>query len=148
MFAEGLTEEKYITEVSLYPKTHQEVQNRSSSLRNTDVKLIPGDSTKLVPRIPKNMKFDVIHIDGGHSFATVLKDWHNVVDLMDSHTAVFFDDYCNPIGVSKGGFGVKDVVDRINSKQFKVKSSKNRDYFWKPYGLLSLRMAMVQLRKK
>jgi hypothetical protein len=148
LFAEGLTQEKYISEVSLYPKTLLEVQSRLARLSNTQVELIQGDSISVVPLIPKNLKFDVIHIDGGHSFATVQKDWNNISNLMDTRTAVFFDDYSNPRGVTKGGFGVKDVVDRINAEVFKVKLSKNPDYFWKTYGLLSLKIAMVTIRSK
>ena len=148
LFAEGLTQEKYVSEISLYPNTLIEVQNRLSKISNVEIKLIQGDSTKLVPLIPENIRFDVIHIDGGHSFATVQEDWKNVMKRMDSQTAVFFDDYTNRRGVTKGGFGVKEVVDSIDPNNFKVKLSRNRDYFWKTYGLLSLKMAMVKTRSE
>jgi|LakMenEpi03Aug12_release.lakeMendotaPanAssembly.Ray.scaffolds.fasta_scaffold211744_2 hypothetical protein len=148
LFKEGLTQDKYAAEVSLYPKTLMEVQSRLSNLDNTKVELIQGDSTKVLPLIPKHLKFDLIHIDGGHSFETVKSDWKNVMEIIGPRTVVFFDDYTNRRGITKGGFGVKEVVDSIDPSKFQVKLSKNRDYFWKTYGLLSLKIAMVTVRNK
>lgn len=148
LFAEGLTQDKYLEEVSLYPKTRMEVQRKLSKFGNAQVELIQGDSTIVVPLISNNLKFDVIHIDGGHSFATVQKDWLNIAKVMDSRTAVFFDDYSNARGVTKGGFGIKAVVDGIDPTKYKVELNKNPDYFWKPYGLLSLKMARVTIRSE
>jgi hypothetical protein len=148
LFKEGLTQDRHATEVSLYPNTLPEVQSRLSKLKNTKVELIQGDSTIELPLIAKHLKFDLIHIDGGHSFETVLSDWKNVVELIDSSTVIFFDDYTNHRGITKGGFGVNKVVDRIDSSKFQVKVSKNRDYFWKTYGLLCLKVAMVTSKSK
>jgi len=146
LFKEGLTQDKHAAEVSLYPRTLTEVQSRLCKFDNTKVELIQGDSTKVLPLIPKHLKFDVIHIDGGHSFETVQNDWKNVMEVIGPRTVVFFDDYTNRRGVTKGGFGVKKVVDCIDSSKFQVKLSKNRDYFWKTYGLLCLKIAMVTVR--
>jgi hypothetical protein len=148
LFAEGMTQEKYLEEVSLQPRTRLDVQKHLSKFGNAQVDLIQGDSTIVVPLISKNLKFDVIHIDGGHSFTTVQKDWLNISNLMDSHTAVFFDDYTNDRGVTKGGFGIKAVVDGINTAKYEIVLSKNPDFFWKRFGLLSLRMAKVSIRNK
>ena len=148
LFKEGLTQDKHATEVSLYPNTLSEVQRRLSKLKNTEVKLIQGDSTTVLPLIAKHLKFDLIHIDGGHSFETVQSDWKNTMELIDSSTVVFFDDYTNHRGITKGGFGVNKVVDRIDSSKFQVKVSKNRDYFWKTYGLLCLKVVMVTNKRQ
>jgi predicted O-methyltransferase YrrM len=148
LFKEGLTEAKHAAEVSLYPNTLAEVESRLSKVKNTEVKLIQGDSTLVLPQIAKHLKFDLIHIDGGHSFETVQRDWENVMELIDSSTVIFFDDYTNHRGITKGGFGVNKVVDRIDSSKFQVKVSKNRDYFWKAYGLLCLKVAMVTNKSK
>lgn len=148
LFKEGLTQYKHAAEVSLYPKTLMEVQTRLSKFDNAKVELIQGDSTKVLPLITKHLKFDVIHIDGGHSFETVQNDWKNVMEIIGPRTVVFFDDYTNRRGTTKGGFGVKEVVDRIDTSKFQVKLSKNRDYFWKTYGLLCLKIAMVTVKNK
>ena len=148
LFSDGLTEEKYFSEVSLYPQSLSNMQNKFSKFENVDFDLIQGDSVDVLPKIPKHKTFDIIHIDGGHSFKTVQQDWLNVSKLMNHGTAVFFDDYANARGVIKGGFGVNQVVDHIDTKIYDVKVSFNRDFFWKSYGLLILRMVKVTLKAK
>ena len=148
LFAEGFTKEKYVSEISLYPQSLLNIQKKLSTFKNVTVELIQGDSINVLPRIPNSKTFDIIHIDGGHSYNTVLQDWLNVSKLMNHSTAVFFDDYANSRGTTKGGFGVNEVVDRIDSKMYEVKLSLNRDFFWKNYGLLILRMVKVTLKVK
>ena len=148
LFAEGFTKEKYVSEISLYPQSLLNIQKKLSTFKNVTVELIQGDSINVLPRIPNSKTFDIIHIDGGHSYNTVLQDWLNVSKLMNHSTAVFFDDYANLRGTTKGGFGVNEVVDRIDSKMYEVKLSLNRDFFWKNYGLLILRMVKVTLKVK
>lgn len=148
LFAEGFTKEKYVSEISLYPQSLLNIQKKLSTFKNVTVELIQGDSINVLPRIPNSKTFDIIHIDGGHSYNTVLQDWLNVSKLMNHSTAVFFDDYANSRGTTKGGFGVNEVVDRIDSEMYEVKLSLNRDFFWKNYGLLILRMVKVTLKVK
>jgi predicted O-methyltransferase YrrM len=148
LFAEGFTEAKYISEISLYPQSFSNIQRKLSKFKNVTVELIQGDSVNVLAEIPNNKTFDIIHIDGGHSYDTVLQDWLNVSKLMNHSSAVFFDDYTNSRGVTKGQFGVNEVVDHIDTKIYDVKSSLNRDFFWKNYGLLILRMVKVTLKAK
>ena len=148
LFAEGFNEEKYVSEISLYPQSLSNIQKKLSKFKNVTVELIQGDSINVLPRIPNSKTFDIIHIDGGHSYNTVLQDWLNVSKSMNHSTAVFFDDYANLRGTTKGGFGVNEVVDHIDSKMYDVKLSLNRDFFWKNYGLLILRMVKVTLKAK
>jgi hypothetical protein len=148
LFAEGFTDEIYRYEVSLYPQLLSAVQHKLSKYTNVIVELVPGDSVNILPKISVNKDFDVIHIDGGHSYNTVLQDWLNVSKIMNSNTTVFFDDYSNTRGVTKGGFGINKVVDNIDRELFDVKLSLNRDFFWKDYGLLSLRMVAVTLKSQ
>lgn len=148
LFSDGLTEEKYFSEVSLYPQSLSNMQNKFSKFENVDFDLIQGDSVNVLPKIPQHKTFDIIHIDGGHSYSTVQQDWFNVSRLMTHSTAVFFDDYANARGVIKGAFGVNQVVDHIDTKIYDVKFSFNRDFFWKSYGLLVLRMVKVTLKAK
>jgi hypothetical protein len=82
-------------------------------------------------------------IDGGHSFATALSDWKNSTQLLKPGGVIFFDDYTNKLGVELGHFGINDVVKCIDRKRFKVSIGFNLDFFWKPYGLLILRMVKV-----
>jgi hypothetical protein len=146
LFAEGLTNEKYLSEISLRPDSRLSVQQRLSRFENVTVELIQGDSVSVLPKILDREKFDLIHIDGGHSYNTVLQDWLNVTNLIDEKSVVFFDDYVNSRGVTKGSFGVNRVVDSIDSKIFDKKLSVNRDFFWKDYGLLVLRVAKLSLK--
>lgn len=146
LFAEAFTDKIYHDEVSLYPQSISDVQYKLSKYTNVIVELVQGDSADILPKISSNKNFDVIHIDGGHSYNTVLQDWLNVSKIMKSDTTVFFDDYSNKRGVTKGGFGINEVIDNIDRELFDVKISLNRDFFWKEYGLLSLRMVAVTLK--
>ena len=148
LFAEGLTEEKYVSEISLYPQSLLNIQKKFSKFNNVTIELIQGDSVNVLPEIPNEKIFDIIHIDGGHSYNTVLQDWLNASKLMNHSSAIFFDDYTNSRGVTRGGFGVNKVVDHIDTKIYDVKLSLNRDFFWKNYGLLILRMVKVTLKSK
>lgn len=55
------------------------------------VNLIKGNSKKVVPRMPNN-KFDLIHIDGGHTVLCLKKDIENCKRLSDENTKVLIDD--------------------------------------------------------
>jgi SAM-dependent methyltransferase len=81
LFAEGLTEEKYVSEISLYPQSLSNIQGKFSKFNNVTIDLIQGDSVNVLPKIPNDKIFDVIHIDGGHSYTTVLQDWLQVITL-------------------------------------------------------------------
>lgn len=146
LFAEGLTKELHLSEVSLFPNSLLDVKNRLSKINNAHIELIQGYSSDILPLLV-GKSFDVIHIDGGHSYGTVKQDWLNSLKLLDKNTAVFFDDFTNRRGIIYGGFGVNNVVNEIDKKTFKIRFSKNRDFFWKPYGLLILRVVLVTLRK-
>jgi len=65
-----------------------------------------GDTWKTLPNAINGLpKMDVIHIDGGHDYPTVKRDWKNCKWLMYSETVVFFHDY--------NVEGVKNVVDEM-----------------------------------
>jgi predicted O-methyltransferase YrrM len=65
-------------------------------------KLILGDSTKTIPAYARthNNKYDLIFIDGGHSFNVALSDIINLEKLSHEKTIVIIDDI-NLSGVSK-----------------------------------------------
>jgi hypothetical protein len=143
---ENFTPNIYSNEISLIPSTKLEVLNKLEKIDNVSITLVQGNSTIEIPKLKNLPEIDLIHIDGGHSLLTVKLDWQNVAKLMSRNTVVFFDDYTNKRGVNKGKFGVNEVVDSIDKKMFNVIISKNRDFFWKSYGLLTLRMVCVKLK--
>ena len=60
-----------------YPKRHQ---------------LIKGNSLYSVPRFDKNIKFDLIFVDGGHSFVVALCDIINMRSYANKDTILIIDD--------------------------------------------------------
>jgi predicted O-methyltransferase YrrM len=57
---------------------------------------IPGDSTVTVPNFTKNMpntKYDLIYIDGNHSYENAIQDIMNCRELANENTVLWIDDY-------------------------------------------------------
>lgn len=148
LFAEGFNSEIYHSEVSLQPLERNVILDRLSRFENVKVELLAGNSREILPNIDGNSKFDLIIVDGGHSYETVKQDWENVQKLVSDHGTVFFDDYANSLGVQLGGFGVNCVVDEIDLNKFEVSISNKTDYFVKSYGLLKLKLAKVKKIQK
>lgn len=146
LFSEMFDSSKYRSEVSLYPLSKMEVLSKLEKIDNVSVHLIQGDSNSILPKLTNLPKMDLIHIDGGHSFKTVNQDWLNVEQLMSNKTVTFFDDYTNKKGEVLGKFGINKVIYSINRSKYDICISKRKDFFWKEYGLLSLRMVRVRLK--
>jgi predicted O-methyltransferase YrrM len=66
-----------------------------------------GDSREILPKL--NGPFDLIFIDGNHSYEFVKKDWENTKNLIHKKSVVFFHDYGNTDGVTK-------CFDKISDK--------------------------------
>ena len=143
---EDLTSEVYKKEISLRAPKKDSVYEDLSKIKNTKISLFKGYSSDLLPLLEGKAKFDLILIDGGHSYKTVKSDFNFAKKLINTNGAIFFDDYVNKQGVINDGFGVNKVVDDINRAKYSVKISKNRDFFPKSYGLLLTRMVKVQLK--
>jgi predicted O-methyltransferase YrrM len=61
--------------------------------------LVPGNSLSSVPdfiEIYPEIKFDLIFIDGGHSYTNALNDIQNCRGFAHKNTIVVIDDYCYP----------------------------------------------------
>jgi predicted O-methyltransferase YrrM len=144
---EDLTSEVHKREISLWASKKASVYKDLSKIKNAKISLLKGYSSDLLPLLEGKMKFDLILIDGGHSYKTVKSDFDFAKKLINTNGAIFFDDYVNSQGVLKEGYGINKVVDNINRVKYSIKISKNRDIFPKSYGLLSIRMVKVQLKK-
>ena len=145
---EDLSSEVHTKEISLWASKKDVVYNDLSKINHTQIRLLKGYSKDLLPLLIGKMKFDLILIDGGHSYETVESDFNFTKKLVNTNGAIFFDDYVNRQGVINEGYGINEVVDNINRTDYSVKISKNRDVFPKFYGLLTIRMVKVQLKNK
>ena len=143
---EDLSIEIYKKEISLWASNQDSVHNNLSKIKNTKINLLKGYSRDVLPLLEGKIKFDLILIDGGHSYETVKTDFYFARNLISSNGAIFFDDYVNKQGVINDGYGVNKFVDDINRANYSVKISKNRDIFPKSYGLLITRIVKVQLK--
>ena len=143
---EDLSNETYKEEISLWAPKQDSVYKDLSKMKNTKINLIKGYSRDVLPLLDSKIKFDLILIDGGHSYETVKIDFYFARKLVSSNGAIFFDDYVNKQGVINGGYGINRVIHDINRANYSVKISKNRDIFPKSYGLLVTRMVKVQLK--
>ena len=143
---EDLSSEVYKKEISLWASKKDLVYKDLSKIKNTKISLLKGYSRDLLPLLEGKMKFDLILIDGGHSYETVKTDFYFAKKLVSSNGAIFFDDYVNKQGVINDGYGINKVVHEINRANYSVRISKNRDIFPKSYGLLLTRMVKVQLK--
>jgi predicted O-methyltransferase YrrM len=141
---EDLSSEVYKKEISLWASKKDLVYKDLSKIKNTKISLLKGYSSDLLPLLEGKMKFDLILIDGGHSYKTVKSDFNFTKKLLNKNGAIFFDDYVNKKGVIKELYGINKVIDNINREDYSVKISKNRDIFPKSYGLLSIQIVKVQ----
>jgi hypothetical protein len=132
-------------EVSQWPLSFE---NLNADLRNNfpdfSIKLIQGFSDKVLKKL-ESEKFDLIIIDGGHSFETVKSDWLHCSKLLSNQGSIIFDDYTNTTGFLKGGIGVKLVVDNVIDRSvWEITKLSSRDFFLHDWGLLSTRMVQVK----
>lgn len=70
---------------------------------------IRGDSSDILPRVYAS--FDVIHVDGDHSYEGVERDLVHVVRLSHDDTVVVFDDYYDGVKRAVDGSGQFYIVD-------------------------------------
>ena len=75
-----------------YVKVGKEYIDKTYPNRHT---LIIGDSTKTVPNYDTDHKYDLIFIDGGHSYQVAIADLLNCKKLAHKDTIVIMDDTIN-----------------------------------------------------
>jgi predicted O-methyltransferase YrrM len=86
------------------------------------IELLEGFSYDVLPRlIADNRQYDLIFIDGGHSYDDVSKDWRYCQQLLAPGGVIVFDDYPN--------WGIKPTVDQIDRAHWHVRVLPHRDTF-------------------
>lgn len=73
------------------------------------IKFVKGPSQDVVPNI--NEKFDLVYIDGDHSYAATKTDWENTKDKWEKF--LLFDDYHLPTKVDRG-IECSKLIDEID----------------------------------
>lgn len=142
LFSEMQTRENFQKEFSMWPEQKELVLKKlRNSYPKIDIKLVQGYSNDYLSK--EKHKYDLIFIDGGHSFSTVFSDWILSSSLLSQEGVIFFDDYTTKIGASKSGFGIRKVVINIDRAQWKIKIYHNADYFKKTWGVLILKIVKV-----
>jgi predicted O-methyltransferase YrrM len=146
LFSELMDEELFRLEVSQWPSALKELNSELiNSFPEFKIRLIQGFSKNVLDDL-KNERFDLIIIDGGHSYHTVLSDWNQCSKLLNESGSIIFDDYTDEVGVVKGGIGVKQVVDNdIDYNNWKIIKFSSIDFFLHDWGILRTRM--VHLKK-
>jgi predicted O-methyltransferase YrrM len=88
---------KEINKVLLFDlAAHSYMKPNLKYIRNqfphVDITLVEGDSTKTIPRTPVRHKFDMIHIDGGHSRKIAYSDIINCRSFAHADSILIIDD--------------------------------------------------------
>jgi predicted O-methyltransferase YrrM len=131
------------TEISPTPRDKSYVQ-KHLDLLGVKVALYEGWSYEVLPNLIGKQIFDLIIIDGGHSYETVKSDFENSTYLLAEGGSIIFDDYTNQKGILYGKYGINRVISEIDASKFRISISCTRDFFLKSYGVLVLRMVKVQ----
>lgn len=145
LFSELMDENIYDSEISQWPNSSESVYlDLTKSFPDCRIELLQGFSNKALEKLV-GQEFDLIIIDGGHSFETVLSDWNYAQKLIKSTGSIVFDDYTNEKGLTKGNIGVKKVIDSyIDTKTWQIVKFSTVDIFMHKWGLLKTRMVQVK----
>ena len=73
------------------------------------VTLLRGDSRAVLPLIQDS--FDMIHVDGDHSYEGAKFDMQHSHRLSHRDTTFIFDDFCGDIAAAAGDLGLFDILD-------------------------------------
>lgn len=84
--------------------------------------LLEGYSNDVLPVLRRQeFRYDLIFIDGGHSYEAVSSDWQACQQLMADGGVIVFDDYPN--------WGIKPTVDGIDRQEWNVRVLEHKDVF-------------------
>jgi predicted O-methyltransferase YrrM len=133
-------------EVSPVPDSIQTIHDRLRKFESANIQLLPGYSKEVLRTL--SQKFDVIIIDGGHSYETVKEDFWLSLNLLKESGEIILDDWTNMYGVQKG-YGVRHLTEELMKVDFlKVKVLNNFDFFPKSDGILVTRLVSVKTTPK
>jgi lipopolysaccharide biosynthesis glycosyltransferase len=145
LFFNLMTDNELQKEASLWPDSRENVYKRlSSKFHNVKIELFEGFSHDVLPSL-EGRKYDLIFIDGGHSFETVKHDWECARKLLKPNGYVFFDDYTNPDAEIHEGFGVRRFVDSLDPNVFEIEHLNPIDKFEKQWGTLETQLVRVKV---
>lgn len=145
---EMIDEDTFKKEVAIPADTKTQVESFLKTV-NPNINLIQGFSNLVVEQIKKlNIRFDMIFIDGGHSYKTVKEDYENYIQFLSDKGKIFFDDY-----TEEPGFGIKQYVDElVAAGEYDVEIINNTDYVdnYRGYDfkLVSITKKFSQIDKK
>ena len=133
-----LTDEEMTTERSKQPATMEEVRAKLTTV-GAHINLYPGDTRHTLAAPYTGGPMDLIFLDGGHSWATIERDWINLQKYIGPLTTILLDDYYTD---SPGEIGCQKLIDGLDRAKWSV------DIFLPTeiWGDLKINMVKVQRR--
>ena len=136
---------------------HSELSKKASAFNRVEQKLVKtganirlfkGNTKETLPQaLPLIGTADFVFIDGGHSLETIQSDWNYVKTLMHERTHIIFDDYYVDTSPALDGLGCQTLIDQLDRGQYDVHVLEPTDVFRKEWGLLKIKMAVVQRKQ-
>ena len=135
------------SEASLWPESKENMSMKlTKNYPRAQIELISGYSKDSLPTLI-GRKFQLIFIDGGHSYETVLGDWTNALKLISHDGYIFIDDYTNIEATILDNFGVRKLVDSLDTDRYSVQILDPEDTYERYWGVLKTRMVRIGSKK-
>ena len=130
-------------EASQVPKSKRDVELLiTSNFPEINFELFEGNSNEMLKNIKE--KFEIIFIDGGHSYETVKKDLELSESLLSDGGLIILDDYTNRNAEVKAGYGIARLVSELDKNKWEIQISKLPDLFLHDWGLLITRLVILR----
>jgi predicted O-methyltransferase YrrM len=110
---ETMTPELFKQEASVETWPMEVVKRKLESLKIGTIKLYTGFSKDVLPLLVGKTTFDLIFVDGGHSYETTMIDIMYSLNLVSPKGVIFIDDYSDELPE------VKQAVDELYCKMKK-----------------------------
>lgn len=117
---EDMTSEIFKKEISVETHNSRRVKAELDAVRIGKIYLYKGFSKDILPQFVHTTRFDLIFVDGGHSYDTVTTDLLYSLNLVTPNGVIFIDDYSDEIP------DVKKAIDELSCK---MKKEILIDYF-------------------
>jgi predicted O-methyltransferase YrrM len=92
----------------------------------------------------KNLKIDLLFIDGDHSRKAVFEDFNNYINLVSEGGYIVFDDYLDSEYSPEVRKSVDDIVENLDSKKYKIIGSGKNVLNAKPLTFKNLNEFVIQ----